>query len=84
MLLTVLAAAVLASALAVVHTKHQSRKLVIEMETLRLQRNELDLEWDLLQLEQSTLTMEAAVDHAARSRLGMQVPDSDTVVYVMQ
>lgn len=65
-----------------VYTKHQSRKLFQELQTLQVWRDDLEVEWAQLQLEQSTLATEAVVDHAARTRLGMVVPDPTNVVYV--
>jgi cell division protein FtsL len=42
------------SALALVYTKHESRKLFVELETLTHERDELNIEWGQLQIEQST------------------------------
>lgn len=78
----VLIVAVLGSALGVVYSKHQSRKLFNELQALEAHRDNLEIEWELLQLEQSTLATEAVVDQVARSRLGMIVPDPGSVVYI--
>lgn len=77
-----LVVAILGSGLGLVYTKHVSRELFIEWQSLRVQEQELDIEWEMLQLEQSTLAAEVVVDHAARVRLGMEVPDPGAVVYV--
>ena len=78
----VLIVAVLGSALGAVYSKHQSRKLFIELQALEVHKDNLEIEWGLLQLEQSTLATEAVVDQVARSRLGMIVPDPGSVVYI--
>ena len=67
----VLITAILGTGLGLVYTKHQSRKLFIELQAVQAARDELEIEWELLQLEQSTLAAEAVVDHAARTRLEM-------------
>lgn len=82
LVIVVLVIAVMGTALGVVYAKHQSRKLFIELQTLLAQRDDLEIEWEQLQLEQSTLSTEAVVDHAARTRLDMIVPTTDAVVYI--
>ncbi len=77
-----LALAVVGTGLGVIYTKHLSRGLFFELETLQNQRDDLEIEWALLQLEQSTLATEAVVDHAARTRLRMAVPGQDSLVYI--
>jgi cell division protein FtsL len=53
-LVLVFAAVCVMSAMALVYTKHESRKLFVELETLTHQRDELNIEWGQLQIEQST------------------------------
>ena len=81
-LVVTLIIAVLVSGLGVVYTKHRSRQLFIELQKLQSLRDEMEVEWEQLQLEQSTLATEVAVDHVARMRLGMIVPDPNGVVYI--
>ena len=66
-----LIAAVVASSISVVYTKHQSRKSFIQLQALASERDAMDVEWGQLQLELSTLTSEGQVEIAARDRLGM-------------
>lgn len=82
LVVVVLISAALGTALAVVYTKHQSRNLFVELQTLQRERDNLEIEWEQLQLEQSTLSTEAVVDHAARTRLNMMIPAIDAVVYI--
>jgi cell division protein FtsL len=70
----VLALAVMASALAVVQVKHQTRKATTQLDALRQERERLDLEWTQLQLEQATLAQDGRVDELARRQFGMVDP----------
>lgn len=81
-LLTLLAGAVLLSALGVVYSKHHSRKLFVELQVLEGQRDGLNIEWGQLQLEQSTWAMPNRVEKVARTRLGMDVPAPEQIVIV--
>ncbi|MFM1890942.1 MAG: Cell division protein FtsL, partial [Pseudomonadota bacterium] len=49
-LLVVLTLAVLSSAIAVVHSKYQSRQLFVDLQELREMRDQVDIEWGQLQL----------------------------------
>nr|WP_246004620.1 cell division protein FtsL [Plasticicumulans acidivorans] len=80
----VLLLALLATALGIVFTKHQSRKLFIELQSLQQTRDELEIEWNQLQLEQSTLATESVIDQVARTRLDMSVPAPEAVIYVIR
>ena len=81
-LLILLATAVLLSALDVIYSKHHSRKLFVELQSLEGMRDSLNIEWGQLQLEQSTWAMPNRVEKVARSRLGMDVPAPDQIVIV--
>ncbi|MGE0370530.1 MAG: cell division protein FtsL [Gammaproteobacteria bacterium] len=78
-IILLLAVAVLASALAAVYTKHRSRQLFVELEALKAQRDDLNIEWGQLMLEQATWATPTRVELIARQRLGMTVPPSDTI-----
>lgn len=78
----VMALAVLASAVAVVYTKHSSRAEFIELQQLNKQRDQLNEIWGRLLLEQSTYTSPGRVETQARERLGMRVPDADNIIVV--
>lgn len=73
---------VVGSALTVVYTKHESRKLFIELQDLKKEQDKMDIEWGRLQLEQSTWATYGRVEKIARKRLGMHIPSSDEVVIV--
>ena len=78
----VLLTLVVVSAMAVVYSKHQGRKLFIELQALGEARDSMDIEWGQLQLEQSTLTTQGQVERAARERLGMVTLATDRMVIV--
>lgn len=77
-----LALCVFASALGVVTTKHQSRQLFVDLETLKAERDELDSEWGKLTLEQATWATPTRVERIARDRLDMALPSSEHIVVV--
>ena len=79
---SVLAFMVLVSALVLVYTKHQSRKLFVEIQQLSYEIDELNTEWSQLQLEQSAWSEHGRVERVARERLSMVMPDSDRVVFI--
>lgn len=78
----VLLMALLATGLGIVYSKHQSRKMFVELQALLVDRDNLEIEWGQLQLEQSALATEVAVDGAARTRLDMIIPGPAGVVHV--
>lgn len=73
--LAVLAVVVLASGLAAVYARHQSRKLFIELQALTAERDRLEMDWGRLQIEQSTQASHARVEQLAREELQMRLPD---------
>ena len=73
---------VLLSAVSVVFTKHQARKLFVELQQLEAERDNMDIEWGQLQLEQGMLTTQGQVEKAARDRLGMVNLSADNMVIV--
>ena len=73
---------VLASSLGVVYAKHQSRKLFIELDTLKKERDEMNAEWGRLQLEQSTLATHGRIETTAKKRLHMVTPEYDKILIV--
>ncbi len=66
---------VLASAVAVVYTRHQSRELFSELRGFEKKIDELNVDWGQLQLEYGTWSMDARVDDIARRDLKMFAPD---------
>ena len=72
------------SAIGVVYTKYLSRKLFVELQGLRADRDVIDIEWNRLQLELGAWANHARIEQAAREQLGMRVPRADEIVVVRQ
>lgn len=71
------------SAVALIYTKHESRKLFIELEALARERDELNIEWGQLQIEQSTWAQHARIEKVATEDLSLVRPDA-TDVFVIE
>lgn len=76
--------ALLASAIAVVWTKHQARTLFIQLQALTAQRDALEIEWGQLKLEQSAWATHGRVEQTARVGLQMVIPRPNEVHIVAQ
>ncbi|MDQ3493988.1 MAG: cell division protein FtsL [Pseudomonadota bacterium] len=82
LLLAVLLAANVISAIGVVHARHQHRQLFVELTRLERARDELNIDFGRLQLEQATWAESNRIDQVARSRLGMKFPEAADIVVV--
>ena len=71
------------SALALIKTKHEARKLFVELESLTDERDELNIEWGQLQIEQSTWATHARIEQVATDDLSLVRPES-TEIYVIE
>lgn len=71
LILLLLLAATLGSALAVVQTRQHSRTLFVELSRLGNERDDLNFEFGRLQLEQATWAENNRVEQIARGKLGM-------------
>jgi cell division protein FtsL len=71
---------VLASAISVVYTKHQSRVEFVALLKLEQHRDDLDEEWGRLLLEQSTWASPGRVEHQAKIKLDMIIPMARSTV----
>lgn len=83
-ILALLLVLVVASALGVIYSRHESRKLFVELQQLNKQVDELNIEWGRLQLEQSAWSAHGRIERIAVSKLNMKLPDADEVVYIKQ
>jgi cell division protein FtsL len=66
--------AMIASAIGVVWTRHESRVLFVNLTALQNQRDELNIEYGKLELEQATYAEPRRIDDEARQQLGMVEP----------
>lgn len=80
--ITLLFVLVLSSAIMLVYSRHQSRKLFVELQQLKYQIVDLNTEWGQLQLEQSAWSDHGRIERVARTRLSMVMPESDEVVFI--
>lgn len=77
-----LAFIVLVSSLGVVYAKHQSRKLFVELDILKKERDEMNINWGRLQLEQSTLATHNRIEETAKKSLNMVTPEYKQILIV--
>ncbi|TWI02912.1 cell division protein FtsL [Luteimonas cucumeris] len=82
MLLAILIAANVVTAVMVVHARHQHRQLFVELTRLEKARDALNIEFGRLQLEQATWAESNRIDQIARDRLGMKFPEAAEIVVV--
>jgi cell division protein FtsL len=80
----VFAAVCVVSAIALVYTKHESRKLFVELEQLTDERDELNIEWGQLQIEQSTWATHARIEQVAADDLKLTRPDATEIFVIEQ
>lgn len=73
---------VLAASMLVVELRHRSRLLFGELQALQAERDALNVEWGQLLLEEGTWSEHRRVERIARTRLGMDTPDSEHIVVV--
>jgi cell division protein FtsL len=83
LLLMIFAFVCVISAIALVYTKHESRKLFVELEQLTTERDELNIEWGQLQIEQSTWATHARIERVALEELALVRPKS-TEIYLIE
>ena len=82
--LAVLVVAVMVSAIGVILTKHENRKLFAQLQSLQKERDAMDVEWGQLQLEQGAWATHSRVERIARRRLNMVMPETESMVIVRQ
>jgi cell division protein FtsL len=82
-LVLVFAIVCVTSAMALVYTKHESRKLFVELESLTHERDELNIEWGQLQIEQSTWATHARIEQVATDDLELMRPEA-TEIFVIE
>jgi cell division protein FtsL len=74
--LILLLAAVILVAIAVIQTRHESRRLFAELQTQRSERDALNTEWGKLLLEEGAWSQHRRIEAMARQRLNMNTPDA--------
>lgn len=79
-----LLAIVLVCALSVVHSQHESRKLLMQLQEEKKHAHQLDVAWGQLQLEQSTLSAPGRMANVLEKQLEMQLPANKDVRFVQR
>ncbi len=83
LLIFVFAVVCVLSGMALVYTKHEARKLFVELEGLTHERDELNIEWGQLQIEQSTWAQHARIEQVATKDLSLVRPET-TDIFVIE
>jgi len=83
LLVFVFAVVCVLSGMALVYTKHEARKLFVELEGLTHERDELNIEWGQLQIEQSTWAQHARIEQVATKDLSLMRP-ATTDIFVIE
>ena len=81
-LLYALLVSLLVSGLMIVKTTHDNRFAFNELQVLREEANQLDVEWGQLLLEQSAFGLGGRIEQKATRELQMQVPRISDIVMV--
>jgi cell division protein FtsL len=82
MLVLALAVVCVISAMALVYTKHEARKLFVQLEELTVSRDELNIEWGQLQIEQSTWATHARIERVATDDLALTRPLANEIFVI--
>ena len=82
LLLSALWVAVITSALAVIYAAHDTRIQFNELEKLKAQENDLQVEWGQYLLEESAWASYGRIEKVATEKLLMQVPATKDIVMV--
>jgi cell division protein FtsL len=82
LLVLTLAIVCVVSAMALVYTRHESRKLFVELERLTADRDQLNIEWGQLQIEQSTWATHARIEKVATEELSLTRPATSEIFVI--
>ncbi len=81
-ILLVLLLSLLISGVGVIYTTFKTRYLLNELQQLKTQRNDLQVQWGQLLIEQSTFSLESRVERKASEELAMETPAISDIVMV--
>jgi len=74
--------AVVSTALGIVYTQHESRRLAVALGSLEARQDEGLAEWSRLQIEQGWLADASQIEKTAREQLQMQQPAETHILVV--
>lgn len=80
--MSILVAMLMLSAIAVIYSKYQARLLFIEIQKKEKELDDYEVEWGRLQLELTTLTEENRIEVEARERLMLTLPAQNDIVFI--
>jgi len=83
-MVVILILATMGSAIGVIYSKHQTRKMFVSLQKLHKQIDELNIEWGQLQLEQSAWSSHGRIEKIARNKLQMTLPKANEILYIKQ
>jgi len=83
-LIAILVLAIMGSAVGVIYSKHQTRKMFVSLQKLHKEIDELNIEWGQLQLEQSAWSSHGRIEKVARNKLKMTLPRANEILYIKQ
>jgi len=82
--ISLLALAVVVTAIACIYARHESRKQFTHLQSLIGDRDNLEVEWGKLKIEQSTWSTHGRVEQLAREKMLMLNPIQADVTVVQQ
>ncbi len=78
----VLLIVVLISALGLIYVKDSNRRLMGQLQTLQISREQLQMSWSQLLLEEGAWTAQTRIQQIATKQFGMVMPVSKSIVVV--
>ncbi|MGV3742283.1 MAG: cell division protein FtsL [Burkholderiaceae bacterium] len=82
-LISVVALLLIMSALSLINSQYQARRLFIELERAQATAKQLEIEWAQLQLDQSSLAKHARIEANARRDLNMVAVSPERTQYLV-
>lgn len=82
LLISLLLAMLMGSALAIIYSKYRSRIVFMEIQKLERDLDRYEVEWGQLQLELTTLSEHGRIERLARSKLSLVMPAREKIVYI--
>lgn len=82
-LISLVALLLVMSALSLINSQYQARRLFIELERAQATARQLEIEWAQLQLDQSSLAKHARIEANARRDLNMVAVTTERTQYLV-
>lgn len=77
---TLLGIAITATALGIVYSRHESRKLFTQLDVISQERDKMNVEWGKLLLEESTWAAHSRIESLAQKEFHMHIPNVNEVI----